>query len=139
MVAFYTFLMAILLLVFNVHDYVVAPEYLAWSRIVSFIFSIFLFFSAICLLAGLLKGSHSLLGVWVGIFSIYIVYQIAFVAWNIYYYTLATDQGVPANIRGSFLANIITFGILVFIDVFALVAVHSEREHMRGKGSAIIV
>ncbi|XP_055352512.1 uncharacterized protein LOC129598835 [Paramacrobiotus metropolitanus] len=138
--AFYTFALAILLLVFNVHDYWVVPTYIAWSRIISFIGAVFLFIAAIALIIGLLKNNPGWLSVWIIIFLVYILYQIAFVCWNIYYYTLteASSSQVPADIRASFLANIIVFGILIFFNILALIAVHSEREHMGGKGLVVM-
>ncbi|OQV17306.1 hypothetical protein BV898_08556 [Hypsibius exemplaris] len=141
-VAFYTFALAGLLLVFNVRDLVYAPEYLQWSRIISFIFSVFLFFAAICLLIGLFRKSVQLLFVWILIFVVYILYQIAFVLWNLAWYTHRNDidpywrmpSDQDPNIENSMLINIILFGVLIFGDILALVAVYSYREHLGGKG-----
>ena len=51
--------LALLLLTFNVHDYYYASNYIVWSRIISFIFAIMLFFAAICLIGGLNRVSNS--------------------------------------------------------------------------------
>lgn len=45
--------LAILLLSLNAHDYYYASQYMVWSRIISFVFAVVLFFAAICLLGGL--------------------------------------------------------------------------------------
>jgi hypothetical protein len=48
-------MLAAMLLIFNIHDYVYAPQYIAWTRIISFVFSVFLFIAALSLLIGLFK------------------------------------------------------------------------------------
>lgn len=132
MVAFYTFLLAGLLLLFNIHDLVNAPDYIVWTRIVSFVFAILLFFAGLVLVIGLFRKAPGMLGFWMGVFTLFIIYQIAMVCWDIYYYTnMETKYN---NVSTSMYVNMIIFGILIFGDIIALVAVHSYRDHLGGRG-----
>lgn len=131
LIAVYTFVLALLLLTFNVHDYYYASNYIVWSRIISFIFAIMLFFAAICLIGGLNRNSRQLHNLWIFIFGSYIIFQICSVAWSIYYYT-DVYHPIPLAIRSSMLSNIIVFGLLVFLNILCLVTVHSHRETIVG-------
>ncbi|GAU91957.1 hypothetical protein RvY_04113 [Ramazzottius varieornatus] len=131
LIAFYTFALAILLLSLNAHDYYYASQYMVWSRIISFVFAVVLFFAAICLLGGLNRNSRQLHNVWILAFGVFIIYQVSSIAWNIYYYTDAYNP-VPVVVRSSMLSNIIVNGLLVFLNVLCLITVHSHRETIIG-------
>ncbi|XP_055333907.1 uncharacterized protein LOC129585298 [Paramacrobiotus metropolitanus] len=136
LVAAYTFMVAILLFAFNIYDYINAADYLAWSRIVSFVAASGLLIAALCLVVGLRLNSPALHLVWLILFGFYMVFQITAFAYTLFFYADDSEQPVrqddvemvPPSVKTSTLAYIIVFGILTLVNILCLIAVQSHRD-----------
>ncbi|OWA51222.1 hypothetical protein BV898_15716 [Hypsibius exemplaris] len=125
LVVIYTFVLSMMLLAFNTHDFVYARDFVAWTRIASFVFAVALFAAGVALLLGLNKNAKALMNFWLLVFGIYVLFQIAFVIWNIANY-LNSYNPIPAEIQASVQTNMILFGILIIVNILCLLAIQSR-------------
>ncbi|XP_055346599.1 uncharacterized protein LOC129594064 [Paramacrobiotus metropolitanus] len=126
-IAAYTMMIALLLLIFNINDVVLAGGVLLWGRITSLVFAVLLILASVCLLRGTVRDRGDLLAVWLVVFFVYTIFSLVTFIWNVRYYYYGW---FPDYIHTSVLANMIIFGVLFFIDLFCLMAVYSHRHHM---------
>ncbi|OQV25582.1 hypothetical protein BV898_00518 [Hypsibius exemplaris] len=131
LIAGYTLFLALLLLSFSTHDLYYARNYIIWSRVLYFVFAVLLFVAAVCLFTGTKRSSRQLLGVWVVVFANFILFEIISVCYNIYYYN-DSYYPMPLGLRQSALSNILVFGLLIFLNIICLLAVHSHRSTIIG-------